>query len=401
MMNNGNSNDLLKRKLLYNVCSNGHEQPVHHRYCSICGKLITRIFTEHSWQDMRFDAREAFTCLHESNKSLPSKAFISLFDNNLLVVFENRQCLFVREMHLNGDNNQKVSEFTINSLTGLIENLVTDHRYIYIQNEHKLYLLDWVDLLNSQPEIIQINGTNGKNSGIAYHENVYFYTESILQKFNGPEAKNIVNPDASDTIHMVDTYQKHIFLVGEKQTGELFLRANDFHDPDSIAQEVTICFNGEMKDMVSAIGKEYYAFSPDRQKIFVGRINGLRTTQKYIYSWDIDGCINRMFFLQNYLYVNDGNALSRWDMQNFTTHADAQNHSVNLNSLQHSVNIDSSEICVPIMQGSNDYISIMNPSLMQQSLSPGLPEQLIALATYNNHVFAITSSPNSTKIYIG
>lgn len=401
MLNNVSDKKLPRREQLYNVCADGHEQQVHHQYCSVCGKTLDRLYIEHSWKDIRFDAGKAFMFISETNRSVPSKAFISSFDNNLLVVFEDRQCIFIKDIPFSSESTQIVKEFTINSLSGLVDNIYTDNRHIYIHNQHKLFLLDWIDLLNANPDTPEVCSAIGKTSGITYHKKLYFYSETKLHKIIGKDYSTIANLTDNDIIHAVDTFQEHLIMVGKKASGKLFLRANDFHNPDTITQDVIMPFSGEDMDVIATIGKEFYAFSPDRHILFVGKLAGLRTNQMPNYQLENIGCISKMFFIQNYLYVVNGDSILRWDMQNFTVKPDRQNSSVNLNHLPHSVNFDSSEICMPISQGQNDYISIVDQNLMQLSLSSGFPDPLIVFATCNNHVYAVTRNLDSIKIYIG
>lgn len=390
----------LQRKLLVNVCSGGHEQPVHHVYCSICGKPTHRKYSEHSWREIQFNATEEMTCICKTNKSFCARAFLSSFDNNLLIVFEDRQCILVREIPFYEGDEPEVKDFSINSLSGTVDNMHTDNRHIYIHCDNQLYLLDWVELLNSRPNIKNIYGT-GEKTGIAHHKSLYIFSKSNLLKLGGSEANTIANLSEIGNIYAVETHENHLFIVGRKESGALFLLANDFNSPDSISQEVIIPYDGDTLDIVSALGQNYYAFSPNKQKLYVGKLSALQTNQKPQYCWEVTEGISKLFFIRHYLYVATGDSVCRWDMLNYTMAPDSRNSSVNLSYLEPSINQDSSSICIPIRQGNNDYISIMNEFLIQQSLSPGFPDPLIAYATYNNHVFAVTRNSTCSKIYIG
>ncbi|MFW5629116.1 MAG: hypothetical protein ACOCG6_07780 [Candidatus Cloacimonadaceae bacterium] len=387
------------RDRLVNICSNGHTSAVHGLFCSSCGAKIDRKHNERSWGNISFNQSDPFSLLLELEDFSFDEVFLSAFNTSVLLITNCRKARLLRDINCIEDDSQNMMEFTIPTIEGNIENVATDNQRILIQSEGKLWDLDWIHVLNNTLKLSEVTIT-GKMRKLLQASYIYASTAKQILELTS-KARFTINSHLDSEIVSISSYGDNLLVTTKDRDGHLSVQTNSISDRRTLTQEIPINREEDEAKITSAVGPRYYAVFTDTGNLQIGSLKKLLTSQRPEYKLKIEENIEDMFFVRDFLYTISNNAIHRWDLNNFMGRPEYRKPYVNTASMKPVVNFEHNIICIPIRQGQNEYLEIVDLSLRQLSRSFAFPQPLKAFSILNNQVFAITKEENNTKIYIG
>lgn len=397
-----NSEDacIYKRERLFNECVAGHKQPVHHRYCAICGKQIINKYSASDWEDIELNQTEQFKLIQEISSEPYNHAFISVFNNNLLFIQDNRKAYLIR--NIIGPENplpqQQPIELGLHNDS--IRLILTLNNSIFIQCGTKLYNLDWVSVLKGEFSNLTEIVCKGDILDTVYHKHLYIYTEKNLFVVDDSKSvKDVYNAAGDEDICHVSSYLDSLLIACRKDSGAICLRTFNAGSTDTFTQDVILRDYEHSTNVFSAVGKDYYAVCIDGNTLKMGKLAGLQSARLPHWTLTIDTAAYKIFFIKNIMYVVCENRLLQWDLDNFTNNPSFQKDNLALAQYPSYFNIDNSRMCVVSSQGKNSYIAILDTYLTEISRAASFPTPLMNFMISDGQIYAITKFENTTYVY--
>lgn len=387
------------RDHLLNLCNNGHAQCVYGLFCSECGEKVKRKYNERSWDGINFKQSDSFSLIYEKSIFPYDDIYISSFNKNILFITNQKNAILLRDIDHNDDFPQSIREFRIPTIDGEIDNVLTDHRKIYIQSDGKIWTLDWIDLLNNDIRLSELTIT-GHTKKIQQAKYIYAFTAKQILQITSTSTFPIVNPIASQIVD-ISSYEDNILVITRDRDGILAVQTNSIQDKRTLTQEVIINDEECFSDINVAVGARYYAVASKSNHLQMGSLSKLKTSQTPEYRLSLDEDIAKMFFIKDYLYIMSNDTIYRWDLNNFTEDPEYRKTNVNVSSMMPSVNFAQDKICVPIRQGRTHYLEIVDLNLIQATRSSAFPQPLKTFSILDNQVVAITKEADQIRIYNG
>ncbi|MDD3534766.1 MAG: hypothetical protein PHC50_01280 [Candidatus Cloacimonetes bacterium] len=388
------------RKRLFNECIEGHKQPVHHRFCTICGKQIIAKYSAASWNEIKLKQMVQFRLIHQDNTEPYDRAFISIFNNNLLFIQDNRNAILIKNIISAKGVSKQTQSFELGVQKDLVRSIITQNNSIFILCGTKLYILDWVSVLNFEFTNLTEIVCKGDILDIAYHKHLYFYTPTGLFRIDDSKsAIEIFKAPANERICHVSTSLDAVLIVSRNEFGSICLRTYNVGSMDSFTQDAIIRDSENSEVIFSAVGKDYYAVCMDSKKMVMGKLAGLQTSKQPHWRVEPPNMASGIFFVKNLMYVICDDSLLQWDLDNFTYQPASKKDNLALSLFPYYLNIDNSRICIIASQGKNSYIAILDVYLNEQSRSSSFSQTLVSFTISDNLIYAITKEENTSFVY--